>query len=73
MTVKQPASQNHQGPPRCLQCKHRAWRATAGFMVMSCRVHAWRFGLRRDIQRGYVNRHGACVSLPGECKDYERA
>ncbi len=67
----QALSLKQSGPARCLHCRNRAWRQLSGFMVMSCRVHGWRFGLKPDLQRGHVNREGACVPLPRECKDYE--
>lgn len=56
--------------PRCLQCKHRAWRTLAGFLVLGCVMHRLRFGILPDLLRGYVNQKGDCVPMPRHCGDY---
>jgi len=55
---------------KCPACRHRAWREIAGFLVMGCTRQNLRFGLAPDIKRGYVNREGGCVAMPGECGEY---
>lgn len=55
---------------RCLGCKHIKLIMTkppASFAIYGCAKLKLRFGLKSDIERGYVNKDAGCVKVPEKC------